>query len=59
MFSSAFFALTHFQLLQFLPLVAAGAVFGYLVVRTGRLGPAIVAHMAFNFSTAAVLLWVD
>jgi len=55
--SSAFFALTHFQPLQFLPLMAAGAVFGGLVVRTGRLGPAIVAHMAFNISTVAVLLW--
>jgi membrane protease YdiL (CAAX protease family) len=55
--SSAFFALTHFQVLQFLPLMAAGAVFGYLVIRTGRLGPAIVAHMAFNISTVVVLLW--
>ena len=57
--SSAFFALTHFELLQFLPLMAAGAVFGYLVMRTGRLGPAIVAHMTFNFSTVVVLLWAS
>ncbi len=57
-FSSVFFGLTHFQPLQFLPLTAAGAVFGFLVVRTGRLGPAIVAHMAFNISTVAVLLWL-
>ena len=42
------FGATHFQPLQFLPLVVVGAVFGYLVIRTGRLGPAIVAHMAFN-----------
>lgn len=57
--SSAFFAFTHLQPLQFLPLVAAGAVFGGLVVRTGRLGPAIVAHMAFNISTVVVLLWLS
>lgn len=57
--SSAAFAFTHFQLLQFLPLAAAGAVFGYLVIRTDRLGPAIVAHMAFNLSTVAVLLWTS
>lgn len=57
--SSAAFALTHFQLLQFLPLAAAGAVFGYLVIRTDRLGPAIVAHMAFNLSTVVVLLWLS
>jgi membrane protease YdiL (CAAX protease family) len=56
--SSAMFALTHFQLLQFLPLMAAGAVFGLLVVRSDRLGPAIVAHMAFNISTVVVLLWL-
>lgn len=55
--SSAFFGLTHFQLLQFLPLMAAGAVFGYLVLRTGRLAPAMFAHSAFNLSTAVVLLW--
>jgi hypothetical protein len=57
--SSAFFAATHFQPLQFLPLAAAGAVFGYLVIRTDRLGPAIVAHMAFNISTVVVLLWTN
>jgi membrane protease YdiL (CAAX protease family) len=56
--SSVFFGLTHFQLLQFLPLTVAGAVFGLLVVRTDRLGPAMVAHMAFNISTVVVLLWV-
>lgn len=57
--SSAFFAATHFQPLQFVPLAAAGAVFGYLVIRTDRLGPAIVAHMAFNISTVVVLLWTN
>ncbi|HWJ61360.1 MAG TPA: CPBP family intramembrane glutamic endopeptidase [Acidimicrobiales bacterium] len=57
--SSAFFGLTHFQPLQFVALTAAGAVFGILVVRTGRLGPAIVAHMAFNISTVVVLLWLS
>ena len=56
--SSVLFAATHGQLLQFVPLIAAGAVFGYLVVRTGRLGPAIVAHMAFNLTTVVSLLWL-
>ena len=57
--SSAFFGFIHFQPLQFLPLAAAGAVFGLLVIATGRLGPAIVAHMAFNTSTVVVLLWAN
>lgn len=56
--SSAFFALTHFQPLQFLPLMAAGAVFGSLMMLTGRLGTAVVTHMAFNISTVVLLLWI-
>ena len=55
--SSVVFGATHFEPLQFAALTAAGAVFGYLVIRTGRLGPAIVAHIAFNLSTVTVLLW--
>jgi membrane protease YdiL (CAAX protease family) len=56
--SSAFFAATHGQPLQFPALFVAGLVFAALVVRTGRLGPAIVAHMAFNITTVVALLWL-
>ncbi len=42
------FALIHFQALQTLGLLLAGAVFGVLAAATGRLGPAMMAHMAFN-----------
>ena len=56
--SSVWFGATHFQPLQFVGLTAAGAVFGYLTIRTGRLGPAIAAHMAFNLTAAVVLLWM-
>jgi len=42
------FAALHFQGLQLVGLVVAGGVFGVLAVVTGRLGPAIAAHMAFN-----------
>jgi membrane protease YdiL (CAAX protease family) len=54
--SSFVFALTHFQLLQFPALWAFGAVLGTLAVRTGRLGPGIVAHMAFNAVTVMALV---
>jgi membrane protease YdiL (CAAX protease family) len=57
--SSVFFGAIHFQPLQFLPLVAAGAVFGLLVIATDRIGPAILAHMAFNISTVVLLLWTN
>ena len=55
--SSVFFGATHFQALQFAALTAAGAIFALLVVRTGRLGPAIVAHMAFNAVTVIHVVW--
>jgi membrane protease YdiL (CAAX protease family) len=54
--SSFVFALTHFQLLQFLALWAFGAVLGTLAYRTGRLGPGILAHMAFNAVTVIALV---
>lgn len=50
------FGFTHFQLLQLPALVAFGAVLGVLAHRTGRLGPGIAAHMAFNAVTVTVLL---
>lgn len=54
---SAFtFALTHFQPVQFLGLLAFGVILAVLVERKGRLGPAIVAHMAFNATTVAILI---
>ena len=50
------FALAHFEALQFLGLAAFGAVLGYLAWRTGRLGPSIVAHMAFNTVTIIAIV---
>lgn len=50
------FGATHFQLLQLPGLVLAGAVFGWLAHRAGRLGPAIAAHIAFNMVTVIALL---
>lgn len=50
------FGLTHFQPLQFVALSVAGMGFGWLVIRYDRLGPAIVAHMAFNSLAAIALL---
>jgi membrane protease YdiL (CAAX protease family) len=50
------FGASHFQLLQLPGLVLAGALFGALAYRSGRLGPAIAAHMAFNMVTVVGLL---
>jgi uncharacterized protein len=50
------FGLVHFQPVQFLGLTAFGVVLGILTRRAGRLGPALVAHMAFNATTVVVLV---
>jgi membrane protease YdiL (CAAX protease family) len=47
------FALAHFEAVQFPGLAVFGMVLGVLAWRTGRLGPGIAAHAAFN--AAAVL----
>lgn len=51
------FGASHLQPLQFPALVLAGVVFGVLAERTGRLGPAIWAHVGFNAAAAGVLLF--
>jgi len=50
------FALVHFEALQFLGLAGFGVVLGYLAWRTGRLGPSIVAHLAFNTVTIIAIV---
>jgi len=57
--SSLWFGATHFQPLQFVALVVAGAIFAALAVRFDRLGPAVIAHMAFNTTTVVFLLWIS
>ncbi len=51
------FGLVHFEALQFLGLAGFGAVLCYLAYRTGRLGPSIVAHVAFNSTTVIWFVW--
>jgi membrane protease YdiL (CAAX protease family) len=53
--SGLIFGATHLQALQFPALALVGVFFAILVVRTGRLGPAIWAHMAFNTITVVAL----
>lgn len=53
--SSVLFALVHFEALQFPALLIFGIVLGVLAVRTGRLGPGIAAHAAFNLVAIVAL----
>jgi membrane protease YdiL (CAAX protease family) len=50
------FGLSHGQLLQLPALILFGVVAGILAHRSGRLGPAIAAHVAFNMVTVIALL---
>lgn len=54
--SSVIFGASHFQPLQFPALATAGLVFALARVWTGRLGPAIVCHLAFNATTVVMLV---
>jgi membrane protease YdiL (CAAX protease family) len=42
------FALAHFEAVQFAGLALFGVVLGVLAWRSGRLGPSVAAHAAFN-----------
>ena len=52
-----FVRFTHLQPLQFPALLAFGVILGVLAWRTGRLGPALWAHVGFNVVAAAGLLY--
>ncbi|HXY44072.1 MAG TPA: CPBP family intramembrane glutamic endopeptidase [Acidimicrobiales bacterium] len=45
------FGLVHFEALQFFGLAGFGMLLAYVAYRTGRLGPTILAHVAFNTTT--------
>ena len=53
--SALAFGAEHGQHLQLLGLVAFGVVLGMLAQRSGRLGPGLVAHAAFNAATVVLL----
>jgi membrane protease YdiL (CAAX protease family) len=54
--SSAVFGAIHFQIYDLPALFGFGVVAALLTVRTGRLGPAIWAHVAFNLTAVVSLL---
>lgn len=54
--ASLIFGAVHFAWVDLLPLTVVGAGFGILAHRSGRLLPAIVAHMVFNAITLVALL---
>ena len=55
--ASLFFAFVHLTPIEYPGLFAAALVFGGCVAATGRLGPAIVTHAAFNATGILAVLW--
>lgn len=54
--SAALFGAAHFEKLQFPALFLFGLLAAVLTTRTGRLGPSMFAHLAFNAVTVVALL---
>jgi sodium transport system permease protein len=54
--SAALFALHHLSIFRFFPTLAAGCVFGWLVVRTHSFWPAPIAHLTSNALVVLALL---
>lgn len=54
--SSTVFALVHQQPILLPGLFTLSLLLSWLTARTGRIGPAVVAHMAFNATTVVQLL---
>lgn len=54
--TSIVFGVVHLQLLQLPGLILFSVVAGVLFHRTGRLGPPILCHVAFNLVTVAALV---
>lgn len=55
--ASILFAIIHFSPVEYPGLLVAGLVFGLCSAVAGRLGPAIMAHAAFNAAGLATVLW--
>ncbi len=53
--SAVLFGLAHYELLQLPALILFGVVLAVLAERTGRLGPGMAAHAAFNAATVLSL----
>jgi uncharacterized protein len=54
---AAFFALIHFQWVEYPGLFLFGLVLGICALRTGRLGMGIAAHLAFNATGLLLVAW--
>lgn len=52
--ASAWFSLIHFAPANYPGLFAAGLLFGACLLLTDRLGPAVLAHLAFNATGLAI-----
>ncbi|MFT7473470.1 MAG: membrane protease YdiL (CAAX protease family) [Verrucomicrobiales bacterium] len=53
--ASLVFGAVHLSLIELAPLTVAGLGFGIIAWRSGRLLPAVIAHMTFNSFTLVVL----
>ncbi|ACL19612.1 Abortive infection protein [Desulfitobacterium hafniense DCB-2] len=58
LFTAGLFALLHFDVLRFIPLLVGGVVLTWLYEKTGSLWPSIIAHGTWN-TLMALMVWIQ
>lgn len=58
LFTAGLFALLHFDVVRFIPLLVGGVVLTWLYEKTGSLWPSIIAHGTWN-TLMALMVWIQ
>ncbi|AGA68782.1 putative metal-dependent membrane protease [Desulfitobacterium dichloroeliminans LMG P-21439] len=58
LFTAGLFALLHFDVVRFLPLLVGGVVLTWLYEKSGSLWPSIIAHGTWN-TLMALMVWIQ
>ncbi|MEL1134792.1 type II CAAX endopeptidase family protein [Desulfitobacterium sp. THU1] len=58
LFTAGLFALLHFDVVRFLPLLVGGIVLTWLYEKSGSLWPSIIAHGTWN-TLMALMVWIQ
>ncbi len=57
--TSAFFALFHFDIIRFIPIMIMGTWLNFLYIKTGSLFTSMIAHSTWNTLMIVILFWAN